>query len=133
MDTIYGQMQSSQDSNGEAGTSSVDELSLWVDVVGGKKKGRVFGLGGAAGLVGNGSFGGSLPKSSYWEKKFEEQVKKTEVMEERLMKMEELIRSLQIPPGFQQREVRIRRLLKKTLMSLLVKMRVVRMMRLEKL
>ncbi|KAJ4839048.1 hypothetical protein Tsubulata_022008 [Turnera subulata] len=97
------EMQSSQDSNGEAGTSSIDELSLWVDVVGGKKKGRVFGLGGAAGLVGNGSFGGSLPKSSYWEKKFEEQVKKTEVMEERLMKMEELIRSLQIPPSFQQR------------------------------
>ncbi|KAJ4842798.1 hypothetical protein Tsubulata_014079 [Turnera subulata] len=73
-------MQSSQDSNGEAGTSSTDELSLQVDVVGGKKKERIFGLGGAAGL-----------------------------------------------------EVRIRRLLKKTLMSLLVKMKVVRMMRFEKL
>ncbi|KAJ4841723.1 hypothetical protein Tsubulata_003007, partial [Turnera subulata] len=63
-----------------------------------------------AGLVGNGSFGGSLPTNSYWEQKFENQVQKTAMMEEKLMaattrldEMEKLIRSLHIPPGFQQR------------------------------
>ncbi|KAJ4827186.1 hypothetical protein Tsubulata_030179, partial [Turnera subulata] len=92
------------------------------------------------GLVGNGSFGGSLPKNSYWEKQFEDQVQKTAVMEEKLMaatirldEMEKLIRSLHIPPGFQQRVVLKRRLLKKTRMSHLVKMRVESMRRLEKL
>ncbi|KAJ4838342.1 hypothetical protein Tsubulata_002779 [Turnera subulata] len=72
------------------------------------EEGRVFGLGGATKMVGNGSCGGSLPKSSFWEKKFEDQVKKTEVMEKQLMiattrldEMEKFIRVMQFPLGFE--------------------------------
>ncbi|KAJ4844120.1 hypothetical protein Tsubulata_026188 [Turnera subulata] len=105
--------QSSQSPSGEEGASqqnnsSIDELNLWIDIVGGKKKGRVFGIGGAAKLVGNGFCGGSLPKSSFWEKKFEDQVKKTEVMEKQLMvattrldEMEKFIRAMQFSLGFE--------------------------------
>ncbi|KAJ4832101.1 hypothetical protein Tsubulata_028048 [Turnera subulata] len=59
-------------------------------------------------MVGNGSCGGSLPKSSFWEKKFEDQVKKTEVMEKQLMiattrldEMEKFMRAMQFPLGFE--------------------------------
>ncbi|KAJ4829807.1 hypothetical protein Tsubulata_022115 [Turnera subulata] len=105
--------QSSQNPSGEEGASqqnnsAIDELNLWVDIVGGKKKRRVFGLGDAAKMVGNGSCGGTLPKSSFWEKKFEDQVKKTEVMEKQLMiattrldEMEKFIRAMQFPLAFE--------------------------------
>ncbi|KAJ4832624.1 hypothetical protein Tsubulata_001352 [Turnera subulata] len=105
--------QSSKSPSGEEGASqqnnsAIDELKLWVDIVGGKKKGRVFGLGGAAKMVGNGFCGGSLPKSSFWEKKFEDKVKKTEVMEKQLMvattrldEMKKFIRAMQFSLGFE--------------------------------
>ncbi|KAJ4836542.1 hypothetical protein Tsubulata_013587 [Turnera subulata] len=66
-----------------AGPNKEKEVALWVEVAGGKKKGRVYGLAGQVRLVGSTSsgFGSS---GDYWEKKFEEQVKKTETLEQQL-------------------------------------------------
>ncbi|KAJ4830962.1 hypothetical protein Tsubulata_036454 [Turnera subulata] len=59
------------------------EVALWVEVAGGVKKGRVYGLAGQARWVGSTS-SGSASSGDYWEKKFEEQVKKTETLEQQL-------------------------------------------------
>ncbi|KAJ4837121.1 hypothetical protein Tsubulata_036988 [Turnera subulata] len=85
---------SSEGSNGEEVCAVQDkekEVALWVEVAGGVKKGRVYGLAGQARWVGSTS-SGSASSGDYWEKKFEEQVKKTETLEQQLSSQSEYIK-----------------------------------------
>ncbi|KAJ4838926.1 hypothetical protein Tsubulata_003657 [Turnera subulata] len=82
-----GEANSSEGSNGEEGGAALTkekEVALWVEVAGGMKKGRVYGLGGQARLFGSTSSGSTSSSGDYWEKNFKEQVKKIETLEQQL-------------------------------------------------
>ncbi|KAJ4833378.1 hypothetical protein Tsubulata_022817, partial [Turnera subulata] len=99
----WSEAHSSEGSTGEemSRANGPQEVAVWLEAVGGVKKGRAYGLAGQARCLFPGSSSsptGSSSSSDYWEKKFEEQLKKTELMEQQLSSQNEYIKETKTRP-----------------------------------
>ncbi|KAJ4839695.1 hypothetical protein Tsubulata_033290 [Turnera subulata] len=71
-----------------------NEYDVWIDAVGGKnKKGRIIGLAGESSLIKHRSSSVAPNNSNHWENKWEEQVKKTEDLQQEVVELKSQLAS----------------------------------------